>query len=162
MKTLLAYYSYTGHTEMISKMINEETDCDTYRIKPVNEYSSDYNSVVNETEDNLKSQNTPEIEELNLNLDEYDKIILGTPVWWYTIAPPVRSFLKKYDLNNKILIPYATNAGWLGQTFNEIKEITDARILNEKSIKFTTDYSENKLVTSKEEINKWINEIKNI
>lgn len=162
MKTLIIYYGYGIHTKMISEMIQNKIDCDVYRIKPVKEYSTDYDKVVNETEDNLESRKTPEIEDITVNLDDYDKIILGTPVWWYTIAPPVRTFLTKYDLTGKTLIPYATNAGWLRETFNEIKELTNANVVNEKSIKFTTDHSENKLVTSEDEINKWIDETKKI
>ena len=42
-------------------------------------------------------------------------------MWWYTIAPVVRTFLKENDLTGKTIIPFATNAGWLGRTFKEIE-----------------------------------------
>ncbi|MBE6489145.1 MAG: flavodoxin [Methanosphaera stadtmanae] len=159
MKTLLVYYGYGIHTQMISEMIKEKIDCDVYRIKPIEEYSDDYDLVVKQTEDNLQSRKTPEIEEVPFSLDDYDKIILGTPVWWYTITPPVRTFLTKYDLSNKEVIAYATNAGWLGNTFEEIEELIQSKLTDKISIKFTVDYSENQLVTSKNEINRWIDEI---
>ena len=53
------------------------------------------------------------IEAYNINLDDYDEIIIGTPVWWYTISPVVVTFLKENDLSNKTIYPFATNAGWL-------------------------------------------------
>lgn len=160
MKTIIIYYGYGKHTRMIAERIKEILNCDILEIKPKIPYSSDYQTVVNETEDNLQTRETPEIEDININLDEYKKIILGTPVWWYTITPPIRTFLNKYDLSGKIVYPFATNAGWLGSTFDEIKELCKGTIKEEMNIQFTTDHAENKLVTSDLEIGNWINRIK--
>ena len=99
MKTIVIYYGYGKHTRMIAERIKEKLDCDILEIKPKVPYSNDYQTVVNETEDNLQTKETPEIEDIDTNLDEYDKVILGTPVWWYTITPPIRTFLTKYDLS---------------------------------------------------------------
>ena len=126
------------------------------------DYFTQNTKVVDETEDNKISKKTPEIKDININLDEYDTVILGTPVWWYTITPPIRTFLTKYDLSDKTVIPFATNAGWLGSTFEEIKELCKGNVINEMSIKFTTDHLEDKLVTSEKEINNWIDKIKEI
>lgn len=160
MKTIIIYYGYGDHTRMIANMIKERLGYDILEIKPKVAYSFDYQSVVDDTEDNLESRKTPEIEDANINLDEYDRVILGTPVWWYTITPPIRTFLTKYDLSRKTVIPFATNAGWLGSTFDEIKELCRGKVMNEMSIKFTTKHEENKLVTSEKEIENWINSLK--
>ena len=160
MKKIVIYYSYGNHTRMIAETIKDALNCDILEIKPKVPYSTDYDKVVNETEDNLESRKTPEIEDINVSLDDYDMVILGTPVWWYTITPPIRTFLKNYDLSGKVVIPFATNAGWLGSTFKEIKELCNGNIKNEISIQFTTDHTENKLVTSNKEIKDWINKIK--
>ncbi len=160
MKTIVIYYSYGSHTKMIAERIAEELNCDILKIIPKVPYSDDYQTVVDETEDNLQSKKTPEIEDININLEDYDKIILGTPVWWYTITPPIRTFLKKYDLSGKIIYPFATNAGWLGSTFEEIKELVKGNIKKELSIKFSTDHAENKLITNNREIEEWIKRVK--
>lgn len=160
MKTIVIYYGYGNHTRMIAEKIKEELSCDMLEIKPRVPYSRDYDEVVNMTEDNLQTKETREIEELDIDLKDYDKIILGTPVWWYTITPPIRTFLKNYDLSGKKVYPFATNAGWLGSTFKEIKELCKGEVVSELSIKFTTDHLEDKLVTSEEEIENWINKIK--
>ena len=160
MKTIVIYYGYGNHTKMIAERIKGKIDCDILEIKPRIPYSNDYQTVVNETEDNLQTKETPEIEDIDANLDEYDKVILGTPVWWYTITPPIRTFLTKYDLSGKEVYLYATNAGWIGFTFDEIKELCNGIIKSEMNIKFTTDHSENRLVTSDEKIDYWINKIK--
>lgn len=160
MKTIVIYYGYGKHTKMIAERIKEKIGCDILEIQPKTPYSADYQTVVDETEDNLESKKTPEIKDIDINLDEYDKVILGTPVWWYTITPPIRTFLTKYDLSGKTVIPFATNAGWLGSTFDEIKKLCKGKVMNEISIKFTTDHSENKLVTKISEIEEWINSLK--
>ncbi len=162
MKTIVIYYGYGNHTRMIAEKIKKELNCDILEIKTKIPYSKNYDEVVSMTEDNLQTKETPEIEDITIDLKEYDKIIIGTPVWWYTITPPIRTFLTKYDLSGKKVIPFATNAGWLGSTFEEIKSLCKGNINNEMSIKFTTDHQENKLATTEQELTNWINKIKEI
>lgn len=57
-----------------------------------------------------------EIKKFDYNLDDYDEIIIGTPVRWYTMVAAIRTFLKENDLSGKIIRPFATNAGWIGHT----------------------------------------------
>ena len=160
MKTIVIYYGYGNHTRILAEKIKESLKCNILEIKPKEPYSSDYQTVVDETKNNFQEKETPEIEDININLDNYEMIILGTPVLWYTITPPIRTFLTKYDLSGKIVYPFATNAGWLGSTFDEIRKLCKGTIKEEMSIKFTTNYAENKLVTSESDIDKWINKIK--
>lgn len=157
---LLVYFSYTGHTKYIAEIIKQNINCDVIRLEPVIPYSNDYNKVVNDEQNQESSDKIPEIKDINIDLDLYDTIIIGTPVWWYRSAPVIRAFLKKYDLSNKIIIPYATNAGWLGKTFNEIKSLcSNSKVVNEFNIVFTSDYNKNELVTPIETIKNWINNI---
>ena len=98
---LIVYYSYTNHTKQIAEDIQKQLQCDIIELKPVKPYSTDYNTVVGQEQNNESTKKTPEIENKNLDLSKYDEIILGTPVWWYTIAPVVRTFLKENDLSDK-------------------------------------------------------------
>ena len=93
-----------------------------------------------------------------MDLNDYDKIIIGTSVWWYTITPVIREFLKKNDLSKKKVYAFATNAGWLGRTFKEIESY--CKLENKLNIQFTEDWKKHTYLTSDEEINKWIEEIK--
>ena len=157
---LLVYFSYTGHTKYIAEIIKQNINCDVIRLEPVIPYSNDYNKVVNDEQNQESSDKIPEIKDINIDLDLYDTIIIGTPVWWYRSAPVIRAFLKKYDLSNKIIIPYSTNAGWLGKTFNEIKSLCpNSKVVIEFNIVFTSDYIKNELVTPIETIENWINNI---
>ena len=102
----------------------------------------------------------PEIQDINVDLSKYDEIILGSPVWWYTIAPVIRTFLNDNDLSNKKIIPFATNAGWLGHTFEEIQKLCpNSKVENGMNIVYTEDYRENQLVTSPDEIDNWIQKL---
>lgn len=159
-KKIIVYYSYTNHTKMIAEDIQKQLQCDILELKPVKAYSSDYDTVVAQEQNNESAKRTPEIENKNLDLSKYDEIILGTPVWWYTIAPVARTFLKENDLSGKKIMPFATNAGWLGRTFKEIKDLCPNSIIGkELNIVFTEDYIENQLVTSPAEIDKWVKEL---
>ncbi len=109
MKTLVVYFSYTGNTRMIAKLIQSKLNCDILELKPVIPCSNDYQTVVDEEQRLEGSNHLLEIQDINVNLDDYDKIIIGTPVWWYKESPVVRTILTYNDLSGKVVIPFATN-----------------------------------------------------
>ena len=157
-KKLIVYFTYTNNTKKIAEHIKEKLNCDILEIKTVVPYSDDYDSVVNDQQNSEGSSFLPEIQEINLNLEEYDEIILGTPVWWYRPVPAIRTFLTKYDLTGKTIKPFATNAGWLGRTFKEINSLCpNSKVEEGMNIVFES-YSD-KLVTKESEIDNWINSL---
>lgn len=80
---------------------------------------------------------------------------MGFPTWWYRPAPVVRAFLKNNDLTGKNIVPFATNAGWLGRSFTEVKKLCPKSIVkNEMNIVFES-YSYN-LQTEMSEVENWI------
>lgn len=123
MKPIIIYFSYTNNTRNIAKKIEQKFNCDILEIKAKVSYSKDYDEVVNDEHNSESSSYLPELEQINVDLNNYDTIILGTPVWWYRPVPAIRSFLSKNDLSGKTIIPFACNCGWLGTTFQEIKKI---------------------------------------
>ena len=155
MKKAIIYYSYSGNTRKIIELIKDKiSDADIYEIKPKVSYGSDYDYVVSLGQDEVNNNVLREIEDININLDDYDTIILGTPVWWYTFAPVVHTFLAKYDLTNKKVIPVITNGGWLGHTVQDIKKycpnVTKPLILK---------FEGKDLVTDKSTIDEFIKEV---
>lgn len=158
MKKIVIYFTYTGNTKMIANKISKILNCDILEIKPKVPYVKDYNKVVEDEHNSERSNYLPEIENINIDLNDYNEIIIGTPVWWYRPAPVIRTFLNKFDLSGKKVIPFATNAGWLGKTFKEIKELCpNSEVCNEMNIVFES-YNSN-LVTKEEDINTWINSL---
>lgn len=156
-KKLIVFHTYTGHTKYIAERIKRKLNCDILEIKPKTAYSKQYDTVVAEYQNNERVKETPEIEKIDIALDTYDELIVGSPVWWYTITPPIRTFLKENDLSGKTIIPFATNAGWLGRTFKKIRSLCpNSNVEKEMDIVFTEDHTVNDLVTKEEEIDKWI------
>ena len=154
-KRLVVYHSYTGNTKRIAEMIQKQLNCDILELQPKVPFSTDYQEVVDEYQNNSISNKEVEIKDIDLNLEAYDEIIIGTPVWWYTISPVVVTFLKKYDLSGKKIYLYATNAGWLGHTFIDFKKLcSNSSVEDGMNIVFKS-YSD-QLVTSEDEIDKWI------
>ncbi|MCG4524089.1 flavodoxin [Mediterraneibacter gnavus] len=98
----------------------------------------------------------PKIQPLNIDLTEYDTVILGAPVWWYAFAPAMKTFLHDTDLSGKTVYPFATNGGWLGHTFQDfVKECPGAQVMQGCNIRFNED----KLLTPESDIMTWIKKI---
>lgn len=155
MSKLVVYFSYTGNTRMIANKIKEKLHCDILEIKTVIPYSEDYQSVVEDEQNSEASNHLPEIQEIDIDLNNYDEIIIGTPVWWYRPAPAIRTFLTKSNLFGKTIKPFATNAGWLGRTFKEIGTLcSSSKVDTGMNIVFES-YSD-KLVTQEQEIDNWL------
>lgn len=152
-KKLIVFYSYTNNTKKIAEQIQMATGADICEIETVKPYKGDYNSVVDQGKQEVDRGFKPAIKPLRVNLEDYDTIIIGTPVWWYTYAPAVATFLSEYDLSGKTIIPFATNGGWLGHTLKDMERVCkNAIVTNAIDIKFNTD----KMVMPKINLNKWI------
>ena len=154
MKKLIIYYSYTGNTKKIATTLQTKLDCDILELEPSVPFSSNYDEVVAEYQNNETVKKTPELKPISVALSNYDEIILGTPVWWYTISPVMRSFLKNNDLSAKKVYVFATNAGWLGRTFKEYASLCP-NIIDFMNIVFEPSTSHHQIKNIKE-VNDWI------
>ena len=121
MKAIVLYYSYGGNTRKIAAKIQKALTCDAAEIKPQTPYVGNYNAVVEQGQREINSGYMPKLQPLDMDLSRYDTIILGTPVWWYTFAPAMKTFLHNTDFNGKEVYLFATNGGWLGHTFQDFK-----------------------------------------
>ncbi len=87
-KTLVTYFTLTGNTEKAAKIIQEETSADIYQIELVTPYPSEYREQTELAKQQLKDNVLPEIKPLPANIDEYDVVFVGSPVWWGTMSTP--------------------------------------------------------------------------
>ena len=78
-KKLVVFYSYTGHTKMIAERIQKELGCDILELKPKVAYSTDYQTVVDDEQNSEASNHIPQIQDIDLDLSNYEEIILGFP-----------------------------------------------------------------------------------
>lgn len=119
-KILTVYYSYSGNTKKIAEKIHDALGGDIAEIETVVPYSGDYDAVVDQGNEEVQKGFKPKIRPRPVNHADYDVIVLGTPVWWYTCAPATRAFLTAHDLGGKTVYPFATNGGWLGRTLKDV------------------------------------------
>lgn len=156
MNALILYYSYGGNTRKIAEMIQKEIGGDSQEIKTAVPYTGSYNAIVNQGQQEVDSGYMPEIEPLAADIKDYDCVVLGTPVWWYTFAPAVKTMLAQTDFAGKNVYPFATNGGWLGHTLQDFaKEVRNGKVNAGLGIKF----DEHTLCTSEEDIKNWIRSI---
>ena len=156
MKTLILYYSYGGNTKRIAEMIQKEIGGDIARIDTVVPYDGDYDTVVDQGQRENAAGYCPELNPLSVDLGAYDTIVLGSPVWWYTFAPAMHSFLNQADLRGKTIYPFATNGGWLGHTLKDFEKSCNGAIVKPG---LSVRFDESTLRTPENEIQAWIKTI---
>lgn len=139
-KSLVVYYSRSGNTDKIAKYISEKLEADIVRLDTVKTYPSDYDEMLDVAEEEQRNGELPELKTTINNLQDYDTIFLGYPIWWGNIASPVLTFLNNYDLSNKNIAPFVTSgSSGLSGTPNDIKELEpQANILDALSITSST------------------------
>ena len=162
-RVLTVYYSWSnGNTERIAKMLQKEIGGDIVRIDTITPYEGSYDDVVNQGQEEVQRGYEPEIKSLGVNISDYDVIAVGTPTWWYTMAPAVLTFLHTESFVDKTVIPFMTNAGWPGNVIKDMKTACKgADIKCEMEIQFDSTGG-SRLETPMEEITKWIQNVKKI
>ena len=125
MKTLIAFYSRAdenyfggamryvkvGNTEIVSGIIRDLIDADTFKIEMAEPYSPVYMTCIDQAKQDLRKKARPELKEYLESIDDYDTIILGYPNYWGTMPMAVATFLERYDFTGKTILPLCTNEG---------------------------------------------------
>lgn len=115
-KTLVVYYSASGHTEDVANTIAGATGADLFELEPAEPYSS---ADLNYSDDNSRVSHEHENEDLRdvklaaatvENWDSYDTVFIGYPIWWGIAAWPVDGFVEENDFTGKTVIPFCTSA----------------------------------------------------
>lgn len=109
-KILIAYFSHTNHTREFAEEIQKDVGGNLFAIEPVEMYPTGHDAVVAQAKNEVNSGYTPQLKQ-DIDTSQYDVIFIGTPIWWYTFAPPVRTFLASHDLSGKLIIPFSTHKG---------------------------------------------------
>lgn len=112
---LVAYFSASGVTERAAREIAAATGGDLYEIAPAVPYSEmDLDWTDKKSRSTVEMQddaNRPAIKGAAADMDKYDTVFIGFPVWWYVEPRIVDTFLESYDFSDKTLIPFATSGG---------------------------------------------------
>ena len=154
-KKLVAYFSASGTTRKIAEIIAQVAEADLYEIMPKQPYSkADLNWMDKKSRSSVEMNNKkfrPEITDTDAQIDGYDEVILGFPIWWYVAPTIINTFLEKYDFSGKKIVLFATSGGsGFGNTVSELKpSAPDAVIVEGKVFNRVT----------KQEIAEWVKRI---
>ena len=111
MKTLIAWFSWSGNTQEIAERIARKTRGELFRIEREVPYSTDYSiCAYREAREEADKQLRPAIKGPLPDIAEYDTVIIAFPIWWYTMPAPVKTFLESWpDWQGKRLYVFANS-----------------------------------------------------
>ena len=113
-----------GNTERVAEFIQKAVGGDLFEIETVRAYSKDYMTCTEEAKAELREGARPELKRYPDSIDQYDTIFVGYPNWWGTMPMCVYTFLERYDLTGKKIVPFCTNEGsGMGGSERELKKI---------------------------------------
>jgi len=152
MKTLVAYFSASGTTKEVAQQLAEVTDADLHEIKPEQPYTDadlDWRNKQSRSSVEMQDKNSrPAITAKLQNMQDYDVVYVGFPIWWYTCPTIINTFMEAYDFSGKTVIPFATSGG------SSIKKAC----ADLKAAYPNLNWKEGKLLNhaSKNDLNKWV------
>ena len=160
-KMLVVYYSWSnGNTKRIAEQLAAATNADIARIDTAQPYSGSHEEVVEQGQREVEACCMPQIKPLSVSIADYDVIVIGTPTWWYTMAPAVLTFLHQQDFTGKTVIPFMTNGGWPGHVIKDMEaECKGAKFAHEMKIQFDSTGGD-RLETPERVITKWVADVK--
>lgn len=115
-KELAIFYSFSGNSKRVTEIFQKLEHCDISEIKTLEPYNA------YDAREDRKKRELPPISPLNIDLDNYRKIVLIFPVWGYTPALPMQSFLRKHSLNNEVEI-ISVGVGRLGGMYKDVHKL---------------------------------------
>ena len=108
---MIVYLSRTNNTKAIAEIIQKNVGGTLVALKLVKPYPTDYHAVVTQVVRENQAGYLPPLKTKIDSIVSYDLVFVGFPTWDMQMPPPMKSFLKQYDLRGKTVIPFNTNAG---------------------------------------------------
>lgn len=112
-KTLVVYFSWSGHLDSMAHWVADETGGDLYRVTAAEPYPENYNDTADRAKNEQDDGKRPEIvvDITEAQMAQYDTVFFGFPVWWYDLPMPMWTFLESYDFSGKTIIPFFSHEG---------------------------------------------------
>ena len=157
-KILTAYFSASGNTKRLAETIAKTAGSDIFEIVPEKKYTDDDLNWMNKqsrSSTEMKDRSyRPKIAFSAENIEKYDIILVGFPIWWYEAPRIIQSFLESYDFSGKTLIPFATSGGsGMGKTTEILKKSCGADVKWHEGKRFASDAGSG-------EIKAWLEDMK--
>ena len=165
-KALIVFFSHAGenyavgnitvgNTKVVADYIKDYTHADQFEVVAEKSYDMSYSDLIKVAKEEQNKGEKPTFKGGIDNLNQYDVVFVGTPIWWGTFPQVMFTFFDKYDLNGKTIIPFTTHEGsGLGSVVNDLKKLyPNAKLEKALAVKGTDARS------SKERVEKWLLEL---
>ena len=124
--TLVAFFSATGTTKAAAQKLAEVLDADLHEIQPEQSYTAAdldwHNKQSRSSVEMADKSSRPAIANKVENMEQYDTVFVGYPIWWYIAPTIINTFLEQYDLTGKTIVPFFTSGGsGAGETMKYLK-----------------------------------------
>ncbi|MBD5544255.1 MAG: flavodoxin [Lachnospiraceae bacterium] len=133
-KMLVAYFSASGTTGKAARKLAEAAGADLYEMKPEVPYSREDLDWTNKKSRSSMEMNNPAsrpaIAEKMADMEQYDVVLVGFPIWWYVAPRIINTFLESYDFSGKTIVPFATSGGsGMGKTNEKLASSCPGAVL---------------------------------
>jgi len=168
-KILIVYLSRTNNTKAIAEIIQRNVGGTLIALEPEKPYPENYQQTVQQVVKENETGYLPPLKTKIDSIEKYDIVFVGFPTWDMKMPPPMKSFLKQYDLSGKTVIPFNTNAGYgVGSGFKTVKELCpDSKISEGFEIKGGVErdgilfvIKDEKAKEAETKVKKWLQKIK--
>ena len=168
-KTLVAVFSLAGeqygvgviekgNTAIIADMIVEVTEADLFSIEAVTPYPETYDGLLEISQQENQSDTRPAISGTVEDMEQYDRVFIGYPIWWGDMPAIVKGFLESYDFTGKTVIPFCTHGGsGLANTESAIAGITGAEM--KKGLAVSGATAQNDRDAARTAVTGWLGEV---
>lgn len=123
-KVLIVYLSRTNNTKAIAEIIHKNAGGTIVALELEKPYPENYQAIVQQVVTENETGYLPPLKTKIDSIEKYDVVFVGFPTWGMKLPPPIKSFLKQYDLRGKTVVPFNTNAGYgIGSSFETVKSL---------------------------------------
>lgn len=142
-----------GNVEYVAHLIADATDADLWRIETEHQYPLEHDALLDAAADEQDANARPVLVGTVENLEQYDRIFLGFPNWWYDLPMPLYSFLESYDLSGKEIMPFTVHGGsGFSGALNTIAELQPEALVYENGLSI----SRNAVTDCETQVAEWL------
>jgi flavodoxin len=128
---VVACFSRSGNTRVVAGLIHRSMPSDLFQVEPAIDYPADYLETVAKARQERDDGVEPALRTRIVDIDRYDTVYLGFPIWGETAPPIIRSLLSQHDMSGKTIVPFITHGGYgVGSSLRVLaRHAPNARIL---------------------------------
>lgn len=108
-KILIAYFSHWGHSKAFAEIIQQLTGGDLFEIQTDRSYPAEHDPCSMQAHQEQLDDDHPRLIKQVSNMNQYDTVFIGHPIWWYREPMVIRSFWEAYDFAGKVVLPFCTS-----------------------------------------------------